>query len=203
MNHKNTTFTATKQLPAGIALNDHNIEFVGMKETQTVIWLQHGNSHSFEYLPKKFYRLLLNDFLEDKKAIEVLEKYYEEFPDDEFRERRMVELYTYYMYGGLDKKPDILNGVLQPSENFRHKPNCISLKFGNKTIDINGVVLKPREIRMLDAFAKGVPDKAIAQMLNIKQSTLDSHKRDLFKIMNVNSKPEAVAQAFKHGVCVA
>ncbi len=54
-------------------------------------------------------------------------------------------------WGSPDGKPDMINGVLQEMENFRHCRDCISLRF--KQLKIEGKPLKPREIFMLDEMA--------------------------------------------------
>lgn len=190
---------APQRLPAGVALNDHNIEFVGCKDNKTVIWLQHGNSHAFEYLPHKFYTLLLIDFINDKAAQNVIKENFPKIKDM----ARKVELYTYFMYGDLDTMADIKDGKLQPNENFRDTEDCISLAFEKKTIHVDGVPLKRLYVKMMDAWAKGVPDKAIASQLGKAHTTYDFHKSKLFKILNVNSKPEAVAKGFKQHVLCA
>lgn len=200
MQDKSTKTTLTTQLPAGVGLDDHNIEFVGCKTTKTVIWLQRGNSHSFNYLPRPIYKALEELFLTDHDALKVLT---ENFPEDAHELARMVEIYTYYMYGDLDATPDVIDGQLQPSENYREKKDCISLQFFNKNIDIDGQPLNARSIAILDDMAEGIPDKLIAHKLGITLSTLDFHKRRLFKTMNVQSKPEAISKAYKQHVLCA
>lgn len=65
------------------------------------------------------------------------------------------------------------------------------------------IQLNTRYKAMLNAFADGTPDKAIAFNLNIALSTLDFHKRNLFQILNANSKPHAVSIAYKKNIlCV-
>lgn len=201
MNYKCTNQNQLTQAPvAGVLLDDHNIEFVGCRSTKKVIWLQRGNAHEFKHLPNRYYQLLRDAFLKDEFAHDVLLPKVAPLEDPE---RRMVELFTYYMYGDLNNTPDIVDGKLMPCENFREEENCISLKFSTKTIDINGVPLKREYIFMLDAYAHGVPDKAIAGSLGKALTTLDFHKSKLFKILGVHSKPEAVSAAYKHGVLCA
>ena len=114
----------------------------------------------------------------------------------------MVHLYTYYMYGDLDNTPDVINGVPQPSENFRDTKDCISLDFKNKNIDFEGQLLTKRDIFIIDKISEGIVDKAIADELNISMSTLDFHKKQLFSKLKASSKPQAVSQAFKtHILC--
>lgn len=201
MNDKSTNYTPSKQaISAGLALNDNNIEFVGNKETKKVIWLRNGNAHAFKNLPGEIYSKLKAAYLSDPEAVRAIQLFYPNLID----ETAQVELYTYYVYGDLDSTADIINNELQPSENFRDGDDCISLAFNSKNIDFNGIPLKNRQIKMIDAWSKGVPDKTIASdILHIAQTTYDFHKSKLFKILQVQSKPEAVSVAYKHHIlCV-
>lgn len=201
MNTKSTHYKTTPQaLAAGLALNDNNIEFVGSKDTKTVIWLRNGNAHAFKNLPGEIYSKLKAAYLSDPEAVKAFQIFYPNMVD----ETRQVELYTYYVYGDLDSKPDIINGELQPSENFRDTEDCISLAFNSKNIDFMGIPLKIRQIKMIDAWSKGIPDKTIASdILEIALTTYDFHKSKLFKLLQAESKPEAVSIAYKHHIlCV-
>ena len=111
-----------QQLPAGVAPNDHNIEFVGCRDNKTVIWLQRGHSNSFNNLPQNIYSALEELFLTDQSAFKVIINL---FPKESHNIRRLVEIYTYYMYGDLDKTPDVIDGCLQDSENYRHSKYCL------------------------------------------------------------------------------
>lgn len=196
MQSKTTTISETRQLPAGISLDDNNIEFVGNISTKTVIFLQKGNTHRFCELDKKVYNDLKNLYLSDDVAIKVIPSAFNVLHDL----KRQVEIYTYYMYGQLDNTPDVINGVLQPCENFRETMDCISIQFSNKYIDIEGVVLTARDLKIIDSFSLNNPDKAIAEDLGIAHSTFDFHKRNLFKKLHITTKTEAIVKAFKSKV---
>lgn len=201
MQHKSTNYVpSTQALAAGLALNDNNIEIVGCKDTQTCIWLRNGSAHAFKHLPGNIYAKLKAAFYSDAEAVKAFTIYY----PNVFDETRLVELYTYFVYGDLDTTPDIVDGELQPSENFRDKEDCISLAFNSKNIDFNGIPLKSRQIKMIDAWSKGIPDKTIAaDILKIAITTYDFHKSKLFKLLQVESKPEAVSVAYKHHILCA
>lgn len=197
MNSKfTTTDSITQQLPAGVALNDHNIEFVATKQ-KTVIWLKEGQAHPFGELPKSHLNALLELYLSDEEATKILPRWY---PNDARNMLRMVELYTYYMYGQLDSSPDIKNGKLQTCENFRETTDCISLRFKHKYINIGGVHLSPRDLQIIDDIYQDLPDKMIADRLGIAQSTLDFHKRNLFNLIGASTKTDALKISFKHQV---
>lgn len=201
MNSKSTNYKPSSQaLAAGLALNDNNIEFIGNKQTKKVIWFRNGAARSFKHLPGEIYTKLKEAYFSDTEAVRALQLFYPNLID----ETAQVELYTYYVYGDLDSNPDVIQGELQPSENFRENEDCISLAFNSKNIDFNGIPLKDRQIKMIDAWSKGLPDKIIASdILNIAMTTYDFHKSKLFKILGVDSKPLAVSVAYKHHILCA
>ena len=179
---KSTNSTATNKTAAGLLPSDSNIEFFGDPETKDVLWFQNGNSHYFKDLDEKVYKLLEKQYLRDKPAKEIFQPMGLPIFDQ-------VELYTYYLYGELDTTPDFSNGELSPSENWRDGEDCISLQFDQKNITIGNVILNWREIRIIDMIKKEYPDKHIAAELGICITTLDFHKRNLFKKAGVQTKP--------------
>ena len=191
-NPKITQFTPTPQV-AGVLPNDSNIEFVGVRQTQQVIWLQNGCSSYFTDLPVKYFQLLQRAYSKDHKA----QRFLKEVTSDVSRQ---VELFTYYMYGDLDTTPDILNGELSPSENFRHHTNCPSLLWNTKTINIGDHILTPRQLVIIDLMARDMPDKAIASTLGISPKTLENHKSKLFKAVGVHSKYALLKASFQHKI---
>ena len=198
MLHKSTT---TGNLPqaviAGLDLkNPVDLEFVGIKKDMTVRFFQGGKCYPFKKLQASYFALILNEFYKDKPAqnfFRILEK--EE--GVKLNTTRKVELYTYYMWGGLDHQPDIKNGELQPSENFRHIENCPSLAFANKSLRINGAELNSRDLLIIDMSARGCTDFEIADTLNITVTTLDYHKNKLFLKTGTDCKLSLVSASYK------
>ena len=195
MNDKSTIHNNHLQhLPAGISPTDPNIEFVGQPKTKTVLWFRYGNAHAFSTLPNAIYQVLEELFLTDLKAVTLLSAKYFNAADDI---KRLTELYTYYMYGQLDSTPDVIDGYLQPCENFRESKDCLSLAFDNKYIDINGIHLAQRDLKILDMMMDNLPDKVIAYNLGISQSTFDFHKKKLYRKIGVDSKVDFVVHGLK------
>ena len=191
MKSKTTTTSPIPQhLIAGL-IPGSGIEFFGFPETKEVKWLQNGHMHDFADLPPAAFVTLLNALNKQPGAREVLRK-------QDGRKARQVELFTYYCYGGLDNQPDMVNGELQEFENYRHSRDCISLVF--KELKINGEVLKPREIQMIDLFGDDTKDEVVAEELGITRSTLNQHKRGLFKKAGVFNKPGLMIAAFKQQI---
>lgn len=182
-----------QEFPAGVNLNDHNIEFIGNKQDLTVLWMQRGHVLPFNCLPDKIFNELKTLYLSDRRAIEIIT---ELFPHQASEISRAVEIYTCYLFGQLDNKPDVVDGKLQPCENFRTSRACPSLNFKHKYIDVDGVVLNDRDLQILDQIAAGDPDKAIAASLGIAPATLDHHKTSLFKKLNAHSRSEAITKGY-------
>ncbi|WP_340074492.1 response regulator transcription factor [Leptobacterium sp. I13] len=188
---KITTFNKHPQI-AGVMPNDSNIEFVGVRKTKHVLWLQNGSNHYFTDLPARYYELLKEAYLKDHKAVEFLSG----VTDDQHRQ---VELYTYYMYGELDATPDIMNDKLSPSENFRDKRDCPSLLWNSKNIRIGNYSLTPRQLVIIDLIGD-LPDKAIAAALGVSHKTLDFHKANLFRAVGVHTKTGLLRLAIRHKI---
>lgn len=178
---------------AGMMPNDSNIEFVGVRNSKTVLWIQHGSTHYFKDLPDKQFFLLLKRYLSDKNAVEFLSK----ITSDKCRQ---VELYTYYTYGDVDGTADIIDGELSPSENFRDKNDCPSLLWNTKQMTIGDYVLSSRQLFIIDCIRKDLPNKAIADLLGITLSTFDFHMKKLYDAIGVQTKPALLAKAFENKV---
>ena len=190
--NKSTNFSPHPQI-AGVLPNDSNIEFIGIRKTKQVFWLQNGTNHYFADLPHSYYKTLRKAYLKDSKAVSFLS---EVSPDV----HRQVELFTYYMYGSVDSSPDIKKGKLGPSENFRDHQNCPSLLWYSKNINIGSHIFSPRQIVIVDLINSDLPDKAIAAALGISHKTLDFHKSKLFKALNVASRTALLKLSIKHKI---
>lgn len=198
MNHKSTTpYPQNQPTFAGVHPNDHNIEFIGCRNTMTVYWMRMGNTHEFKFLDHKIYTKLETLFLSDQDAVKILTKHYD---SDAHNLRRLVEIYTCYMYGDHDSNPDVIEGELQTCENFRQEKDCLSLSFKNKFIDIDGVHLTRRDLNILDDIVEGLPDKMIAHKMGLHIGTYDFHKRNLFKKLKVDSKVALAVKTLKNNV---
>lgn len=198
MQNKSTTKPNNLQaLPAGMSPNDANIEFVGQRDTKKVIWFQYGKAHTWAELTPENYDACEELFLTDIEAVKTLPNYYKDAADNV---NRLTELYIYHMYGGCDQTPDMVNGALQPCENFRDHKDCLSLDFNNKFIDIEGIHLSQRDLKIIDMSLDNIPDKVIADALGISHSTFDFHKKNLFTKLGCDSKVSLVVKGIKNHI---
>lgn len=187
--YKNNQSLPTPQI-AGLFPGDDGIELMGVKVkgVKRTFWLQHGNTHYFTDLPAKEYNLLKNAYLLDHKAVAFISKIHEEL-------RNQVELYAYYMWGDVDATPDIKNGVLAESENFRDNRNCPSLLWNSKNITIDNYILTPRDLVMIDMMSDDYKDAVIAESIGVSHSYYDQLKRNLFNYTNTQSKSALLLKA--------
>lgn len=205
MQNKSSLFQSSAQhLIAGISKSDERIEFYGFNETKTIEWIQNGQSHSFSELSPGNFAILATAFNADASARYILD----ELLDDNGERlnlsfRRKVELYTYYMYGGLDAIPDLEGDQLAVSENYRHEKNCISLGFDQKKIRLNGVCLKKREIQMIDLMEMDLKDEVIALEMKLAHSTFNQHKREMFDKTGLRTKTAVMIEAVRQRVIKA
>lgn len=199
MQDKSNTKKSNPQMPAGILKEDGNVEFFGVRETREVKWIQHGKIRPFSELKGKLSFLIVSAFEGDQPAKEILKNLTD--ANGELLKLpylRRLELYVYYCWGSLNSFPDVVGDVLSAPENFREKADCISLGFSLKKLTIDGIPLKPREIVMIDLFAKDYKDEIIAKELGIAMPTFNQHKRSLFdKAGGVMTKTALMIKAVK------
>lgn len=173
---------------AGLFPGDTNIEFFGNRKTKTTMWLQNGNVNYFNDLPMHYYNLVKNEYLQNEKPVAFISKIHTELKDQ-------VNMFVYYIWGDLDATPDIKDGVLSASENFRDTRNCPSLLWNKKQLTIDNYILTPRDIVMIDLLADDLIDAAIADAIGVSHSHFDSLKRKLFNYTNTHSKPALLLKA--------
>jgi len=182
MQNKSTTITAIHQeLTICKDQPENTIEFFGIRKNMTVMFFQNGKAKKFKELPKQMFNLMANAYQRDTGAKTYFATWHIPYI-------RQVELFTYFNYGSLDHRPDILNGILQPCENFRHSPDCPSQTFDSKKWTINRTELTPRDIRIIDMIAKDYQDWQIANALGIAVSSYNAHKGKLFKKTKTQSR---------------
>jgi DNA-binding CsgD family transcriptional regulator len=191
--YKSTNYLQLDQIVAGVMPNDSNIEFIGVKKTKQVLWLQNGSNHYFCDLPTPYLQLIKDEYLKWPKAVAFLNTITNSFP-------RQLELFTYYMFGSLDTTPDIANGKLSLSENFRDSKNCPSLLWNCKKISIDGYALSHRELVITDMFFDDVPDKTIARLLHISESYLNDIKNKMYRNTGVQTKVAYMRKAVQQQV---
>ena len=186
-NNKNNQTLPTPQI-AGLFPGDDSIEFVGIEDSKTSLWLQNGAAHYFNDLPIKYYNLVKESYLNEPEAIAFISKIHSKLKDQ-------VNMYVYYMWGDLDSTPDIKDGKLSASENFRDKRDCPSLLWNKKNLTIDNYILTPRDIAIIDMMSDDYIDDVIAPAVGVSRSYFDELKRKLFTNTNTTSKPSLLLKA--------
>ncbi|MCS6823213.1 MAG: response regulator transcription factor [Cytophagaceae bacterium] len=57
-----------------------------------------------------------------------------------------------------------------------------------------------RELEIIQLIAKGLKNKEIADLLNISQHTVSTHRKNIFKKLSLNSASELVVYAVQNGI---
>lgn len=181
------TNSVIHQIPAGLMIGDKSTELFGCRETKRVFALSDGKTIKFEELNPKKRALIFEKLLSDEVAIQDLK----DLPQAE-----AIEHFAFCVYGAADHEPDFdCDGNLKKADNFICSNSCICLKWKSKNITIEGNKLTPREIEIVTLLASDKPDKQIADELEITESTLNTHKRNLFEKFNVFSKSGLIIKA--------
>jgi DNA-binding CsgD family transcriptional regulator len=196
MNKFTVNQTNSQHLVAGICQNDNSIEFFGIKESKQVKFMQNGKTHDFNDLKGKPALAIAYAYSRNQEAKDFFNSYKED--GQQIKHCRKIELFVYYMYGGLDHRADFANGELQESENFREQKDCPSLGF--KSLRLNGQKLSSREVMMIDCFHKDYTNGHTASLLGIAESTLDYHIRNLLHKAEVQTKTALMIKCALQGV---
>lgn len=189
---KFTTNSIIHQIPAGLMIGDKSTELFGCRETRRVFALSNGKTIKFEELHATKRALIFEKLISDEVALEDLKH----LPQAE-----AIEHFAFCVYGAADHEPDFdCDGNLKKADNFICSNNCICLKWKSKNITIEGNKLTSREIEIVTLLASDKPDKQIADELEITESTLNTHKRNLFEKFNVSSKSGLIIKAISNKI---
>ncbi|WP_417365620.1 helix-turn-helix transcriptional regulator [Flavobacterium beibuense] len=189
---QNLPISQANRLPAGIIPGDYATELFGIRETRKVFAVSNGNTIPFSninpVLKAKIFQLMLSD----DKAMEDLAS----ITHDE-----ALEEFAFCLYGAADNQPDFTDsGEVGKPENFICGTNCRCMAWNSKRITINGNALTPRQVEITKLLAGDTPDKKIAADLNISCSTLDGHKRLMYKKAGVQSRAGYVNRAINEHI---
>jgi DNA-binding CsgD family transcriptional regulator len=180
------------QIPAGLMLGDTSTELFGCRKTKRVYALSNGQTFKFEELNPSKRALIFEKLLSDDVAIADLKT---------LSQNEAIERFAFCIYGAVDHEPDFdCEGNLKQADNFICSNNCQCLKWESKNITIDGNRLTPKEIEVVTLLASDKPDKQIADELNICESTLNTHKKNLFEKFNVFSKPGLITKAISNKI---
>lgn len=110
-----------------------------------------------------------------------------------------LKKYATCRFGNFDNAPDFKDGKLTNSEHYNcgHRGNCSMEGVVCGSIWINGRVISPFEVRMIEELATEKTLPVIAEDLKISMNTFETRKKVLFEKLNVQSRAKMVAVAYE------
>lgn len=184
---KFTTNSVIHQIPAGIMIGDTSTELFGCRKTKRVYALSNGQTIAFNDLNPYKRALIFEKLLSDTNAFQDLKH---------LSQSEAIEQFAFCIYGAADHEPDFcIKGKLKDADNFICSNRCRCLKWDSKKITVDGNRLTTREIEIVTFLASDKADKQIADDLEITESTLNTHKKNLFEKFNVFSKSGLITKA--------
>lgn len=106
-----------------------------------------------------------------------------------------ISLATSEKLDATDHAKDLITAY---SNHFYIKYRALSKKKNNKEID--NIVLSEREREILTWVCLGKSNSVISDIINISESTVDFHLRNIFEKLQVNSRILAVVKALTYGI---
>jgi DNA-binding CsgD family transcriptional regulator len=194
MHSKNTSIVSPPQhfiynIPAGMLQNDATTELFSDRVTKKLYAISKGITIPFNEIDNVKKALIFEKLLSDDVAMNDLKH---------LSQSEAIERYAYCMYGSLDSVPDFkANGELNDSDNFICGNDCTCIHWKTKKITVNGKTLTPHKLQILNFLASDFCDKQIADKLDIAQSTLNTHKAQLFETFEVYSKMGLIMKAIE------
>lgn len=192
MESKSTIKNEIHQIPAGLLIGDNRTEIFGCRTTQKSYFVSNGQTFPFAELEPLKKAQIFDQLLKDDAAFEDLKH----LPQDQ-----AIENFAFCIYGAADHIADFCeNGQLNKADNFICSNNCQCLKWKSKSISIDGHALTTREIEIVNLLASDLADKQIAYSLKITESTLNTHKQNLFEKAGVKSKSGLITKAINQKI---
>lgn len=179
----------TQNLISGIIPGDKKIELFADRKIRKVFFIQNGQTKPFEKLNKIAKDNLLELLLNDDVAMKDL---------GHLHLSEALEEFVFHCFGAADNQTDIYeDGTIGNVETTACTTYCMCAKWKSKKVSINGNYLTARELQIVQFFASDYADKQIAMFLQISHSTLDTHKNNIMRKMNVQSKAGIITQSVK------
>ncbi|MDD2279997.1 MAG: helix-turn-helix transcriptional regulator [Bacteroidales bacterium] len=184
-----------QKLPAGLV--DNNIEIFAESE-HNVKALFEGRTVNFLDLPQYIIDFFLNEMYGNSSAMIAFHK--AKFNSIE----KMLLQYVWCNYGGFDNTPDYnteLNNSIKEFWDCGKRENCpFNGCICGQLIAPNGEHLTRQEIKIIKLISQGHFDAELADALNISPNTIISHKANIFRKLQVNSKNEVTIYAYNNNL---
>lgn len=183
-----------QKLPAGLV--DANIEIFA--DGDEVKALYNGSTLMFPDLPESIIDIFRDEMLSNSTAIIALNKAGYRTVSE------MLHKYVWCNYGGFDNTPDFDTENQEFVKEYwlcGNRDNCpFNHKICGQLIAPSGEYLTKQEIKIIKLIAQGHFDAELADTLNISPNTIISHKANIFRKLQVNSKNEVTIFAYENNL---
>lgn len=181
------------KLPAGLV--DGNLEIFANNDEVKAIY--NGSCISFFDLPEDIIDFFRTEMLQSTEIFIALNKGGIKLMHD------MLKQYVWCNYGGFDNTPDFdaeLESTVKEFWDCGKRDNCpFEFTLCDK-VRCGDNYLTRKEILVVKLIASGFPDKQICDEANITYLTVISHKKNIYKKLDVHSQAEITAFAYKNNL---
>lgn len=184
--------SVAERLPAGLVGNGLELFYIDGELEATY----RGRHWRFNELPQNIIAQLQQKMEEDKAAMDLFDRYGPKPIMDR------LEVYYKCSSGGFDELPDFINGKHnQESWNCGCNGNCVLAARFRKGVPTKNGVLTAREIEVVRTICSDPfpTSTAAADILSIREKTLDNHKQHIYNKAGVQSIQELTSLAIKCG----
>lgn len=182
------------KLPAGLV--DANLELFANGEEVKALY--YGKTVLFSELPVNIIDAFREDMLSNTTALVALNKAGLKTIEE------MLHKYVWCNYGGFDNSADFDTENQEFIKEYwlcGYRENCpFNHKICGQLIAPNGEYLTKQEIKIIKLIAQGHFDAELADTLNISPNTIISHKANIFRKLQVNSKNEVTIFAYENNL---
>jgi len=180
-------------IPAGLLNTNVELFAVGDRLMSTY----NGVVIPFAQLPTSILQKFLNEMNRNPEAVDCLKKM------GYTSEVKMLERFCWCRFGAFDATPDMVSKDAEFANEYwdcgcRNScpfefTLCDRVKCGDK-------YLTKKEIMLVKLIATGIPDKQICYEANITYLTVTTHKKNIYKKLDVHSQAEITAFAYKNNL---
>lgn len=180
-------------IPAGLL--DTNVELFANNDHLLATY--NGAVVPFGKLPVSIISKFRAEMFKNPEAIDCLKKL------GYTNTAEMLERFCWCRFGAFDATPDLVNDSVDFNHEywdcgFRHDcpfefTLCNRVKCGDSH-------LTKKEVLVVKLIASGIPDKQICEKANITYLTVITHKKNIYKKLDVHSQAEITAFAYKNNL---
>jgi len=180
-------------IPAGLL--DRNVELFA--DGNKLLATYNGVVMPFSKLPFSVLRKFLDEMLKNTDAVECLRKLgYKSIG-------KMLERFCWCRFGAFDTTPDLSNEKVEFNNEYHdcgHRDNCPYEFTLCDRVRCGDRYLTKKELLVVKLIASGIPDKQICDEARIAYLTVTTHKKNIYRKLEVHSQAEITAFAYKNNL---